>query len=122
MAVASTNGEDIKTGHSNFGTWVDITAPGTDIVTTDLDGEYIATAGTSFSAPYVGAVGALVMSYRPELTNVEVRAILENTTDPVYYGDIDHIRGYIGTGRVNAYEALSTADQRHPLGEIVAPR
>ncbi|MCP4262165.1 MAG: S8 family serine peptidase [Planctomycetes bacterium] len=122
MAVASTNGEDIKTGHSSFGTWVDITAPGTDIVTTDLGGEYIATAGTSFSSPYVGAVGALVMSHRPELTNVEVRAILENTTDPVYYGDIDPVQGYIGTGRVNAYEALSVADQRHPLGEIVAPR
>ena len=122
MAVASTNGEDIKTGHSSFGTWVDITAPGTDIVTTDLNGEYIATAGTSFSAPYVGAVGALVMAHRPELTNVEVRAILENTTDPVYYGDINPIQGYIGTGRVNAYEALMAADQRHPLGEIVAPR
>ena len=122
MAVASTNGEDIKTGHSSFGTWVDITAPGTDIVTTDLEGEYIATAGTSFSSPYVGAVGALVMSHRPELTNVEVRAILENTTDPVYYGDIDPIQGYIGTGRVNAYEALMAADQRQPLGEIVAPR
>ena len=122
MAVASTNGEDIKTGHSSFGPWVDITAPGTDIVTTDLDGEYIATAGTSFSSPYVGAVGALVMSHRPELTNVEVRAILENTTDPVYYGDIDPDLGYIGTGRVNAYQALLAADQRHPLGEIVAPR
>ena len=36
MAVASTDGEDIKTGHSNFGPWVDISAPGTDIVTTDL--------------------------------------------------------------------------------------
>ena len=122
MAVASTNGEDIKTGHSSFGTWVDITAPGTDIVTTDMDGEYIATAGTSFSSPYVAAVGALVLAHRPELTHVEVRAILENTTDPVYYGDINPILGYIGTGRVNAYQALLAADQRHPLGEIVEPR
>ncbi|MCH7557632.1 MAG: S8 family serine peptidase [Planctomycetes bacterium] len=122
MAVASTNGEDIKTGHSSFGTWVDITAPGTDIVTTDLNGKYIATAGTSFSSPYVAAVGALVLAHRPELTHVEVRAILENTTDPVYYGNIDPIQGYIGTGRVNAYQALMAADQRHPLGEIVEPR
>lgn len=122
MAVASTNGEDIKTGHSSFGTWVDITAPGTDIVTTELGGGYIATAGTSFSSPYVGAVGALVMAHRPELTNVEVRAILENTTDPVHYGDINPVQGYIGTGRVNAYKALSEADKRHPLGEIAAPR
>ncbi len=122
MAVASTDGEDAKTDHSTFGAWVDIAAPGTDIVTTDLNGEYIATAGTSFSAPYVAAVGALVLAHRPDLSHVELRAILENTADPVYYGRIDPDAGYIGTGRVNAYEALQTADQEHPLGEIVSPR
>jgi subtilisin family serine protease len=121
MAVASTNGEDMKTGHSSFGLWVDIAAPGTDIVTTDLGDEYIATAGTSFSAPYVAAVGALVFAHRPELTHVEVRAILENTTDPIYYGDIDPDLGYIGTGRVNAYGALLAADRKLPLGEIIEP-
>ena len=121
MAVSSTSGEDQKTGHSSFGSWVDIGAPGTDIVTTDLGGSYIATAGTSFSGPYVGAVGALVLGYRPQLTNVELRAILENTTDPVSYGGIDPNVGYIGTGRVNAYRALLAADQRLPLGEIVQP-
>ena len=122
MAVSSTNGEDMKTGHSSFGPWVDIAAPGTDIVTTDLGGEYIATAGTSFSAPYVGAVGALVLSYRPELTNMELRAILENTTDPIYYGLANPDECYIGTGRVNAYQALLEADTRYPLGEIIEPR
>jgi len=122
MAVSSTNGEDTKTGHSNFGYWVDIAAPGTDIVTTDLEDEYIATAGTSFSGPYVAAVGALILAHKPELSHIEVRAILENTTDPVNYGDLDPDYGYIGTGRVNAYTALLESDRRHPLGEIVEPR
>ncbi len=122
VAVASTDGEDIKTGHSSFGPWVDIAAPGTDIVTTDLAGEYIATAGTSFSSPYVAAVGALVLAHRPDLSPVEVRAILENTTDPVYYGDLDPERSYVGTGRVNAYTALQNADVAYPLAEIIAPR
>ncbi len=122
MAVSSTNGEDMKTGHSSFGHWVDIAAPGTDIVTTDLGNEYIATAGTSFSGPYVASVGALVLAHKPELTHVQVRAILENTTDPVYYGDLDPDYGYVGTGRVNAYLALMESDVRFPLGEIVEPR
>lgn len=121
MAVSSTNGEDTKTGHSTFGPWVDIAAPGTDIVTTDLGNKYISTAGTSFSSPYVAAVAALVLSYRPDLTNVQVRAILENTTDPIYYGDLDPNLCYIGTGRVNAYQALLNADVAYPLGEVVAP-
>jgi subtilisin family serine protease len=121
MAVASTNGEDSKTGHSTFGLWVDIAAPGTDIVTTDLDNQYIATAGTSFSGPYVAAVGALLLAYRPDLTNIQVRAILENTTDPVYYEGLDPNQCYIGTGRVNAYQTLLAADRDYPLGEIVTP-
>ncbi len=121
MAVSSTNGEDIKTGHSSFGHWVDIAAPGTDIVTTDLENEYIATAGTSFSGPYVAAVGALVLSGNPDLTHLQVRSILENTADPVYYGAMDPNLGYVGTGRVNAYQALLEFDRRHPLGEIVEP-
>ncbi|MBN2132342.1 MAG: S8 family serine peptidase [Sedimentisphaerales bacterium] len=122
MAVASTNGEDLKTGHSTFGAWVDIAAPGTDIVTTDLGDGYIATAGTSFSSPYVAAVAALLFSHRPDLTHIEARAILENTTDPVRYGDVDPDLGYLGTGRVNAYQTLLNADRAYPLGEIVAPR
>ncbi len=89
MAVASTNGEDMKTGHSSFGNWVDIAAPGTDIVTTNLNNEYIATAGTSFSSPYVAAVGALILAHRPDLTPSQVRAVLENTTDPIDYGEVD---------------------------------
>ncbi len=121
MAVSSTNGEDLKTGHSSFGPWVDIAAPGTDIVTTDLGGEYISTAGTSFSGPYVAGVAALLFAHRPGLTSIEARAILENTTDAIDYGDIDPNLGYLGTGRVNAYKALSAADEKLPLGEIYAP-
>lgn len=122
MAVASTNGEDTKTGHSTFGAWVDIAAPGTDIVTTDLGNKYISTAGTSFSSPYVAAVAALVLAHRPGLTPIQVRALLENTTDPLYYGDLDPNLCYIGTGRVNAYQALLNADVNYPVGEFVTPR
>ncbi len=121
MAVSSTDGEDMKTGHSTYGPWVDMAAPGTDIMTTDVDSQYIATAGTSFSAPYVAAVAALVWSHRPDLTAVEVRAILESTSDPVFYDQVDPNQGYIGMGRVNAYRALLAVDQVHPLGQIVTP-
>ncbi len=122
MAVASTNGEDTKTGHSTFGPWVDIAAPGTDIVTTDLGGEYIATAGTSFSSPYVAAVAALVLSHRPELTHVQVRAILENTTRSRL---LRRPRPESGLHRHRAGQRLSRPwrgpTSSYPLGEIVAP-
>lgn len=121
LAVSSTDGDDMKTEHSSFGPWVDIGAPGTDIVTTELGGDYISTAGTSFSSPYVAGVAGLLLAHRPQLTNVQLRALLENTTDPLNYGQVDPNVGYAGTGRVNAYQALLQADRDYPLGEIVTP-
>ena len=70
----------------------------------------------------IAAVAALVLAHRPELTHVELRAILENTSDPIHYGVVESDAGYVGTGRVNAYKALQAADRRYPLGEIVTPR
>jgi hypothetical protein len=69
----------------------------------------------------VAGVAALLFAHRPSLTHMEAWAILENTTDPLYYGDIDPNMGYIGAGHVNAYNALLTVDQAYPLGKIFTP-
>ena len=129
LAVAATAGDDKRSlwgssGGSSFGPWVDLAAPGTDILTTDFQNEeesYGIFNGTSLAAPYVAGLGALLFSLRPELTNVDVRAILENTTDPVDYGVLAPDVAYAGTGRVNAYRALQGANVAYPLGEIAAP-
>jgi len=128
LAVAATSGEDMRarwgdgSDGSSFGLWVDLSAPGTEMATCELDASYTTGDGTSFSSPYVAGVAALLLSQRPELTAMEVRAILENTTDPIDYGSMDPNLGYLGTGRVNAYNALLDATVRYPLGEIVGPR
>jgi hypothetical protein len=62
-----------------------------------------------------------LLAHRPKLTPIEARALLEGTTDPLNYGDLDPNLCYIGTGRVNAYKTLLAADQGYPLGEIVVP-
>jgi len=128
LAVAATDGEDMRarwgngSAGSSFGLWVDLAAPGTEMATCTLNAKYAAVDGTSFSSPYVAGVAALLLSKRPDLTPMEVRAILENTTDPVDYGSMDPNLSYVGTGRVNAYKALQGAAVAYPLGEIVEPR
>jgi subtilisin family serine protease len=125
MAVAATDQNDRRarwgygyTG-SNFGPWVDIAAPGSDILSTITGTGYDVGNGTSFSAPYVAGLGALLFSNDPTLTNIQVRAILENTTDPVIGTDPEYLQ--IGTGRLNAWQALSTSGLSYPLGEITVP-
>jgi len=121
MAVAATDSDDLRT-FSNFGLWVDIDAPGDYLATTDVDGSYTYISGTSFSCPYVAGLAALLWAHRPELTATDVRAILENTTDPLDPGPLDPDRTYMGTGRVNAYQALTDTSTLPPFGEIVEPR
>jgi hypothetical protein len=124
MAVAATDQSDYRAlwnnGYSgtNFGYWVDIAAPGSDIYSTSPSGQYAAADGTSFAAPYVAGLGALLLSGNPTLTHVELRAILENTAASAETG-LEFF--YIGTGRVNAAAMMAASGGGFPLGEIVEP-
>lgn len=123
-AVAATNQYDNRAiwsivSGTNFGPWVDIAAPGSNILSTIPGGGYDYGNGTSFAAPYVSGLGALLFSYNSILTNIKVRAILENTTDPV---GIEPDYFYIGTGRVNVWNALINSGLVYPLGEIASPK
>jgi subtilisin family serine protease len=60
--VAATNKDDKEVRFSNYGSCVDIWAPGTDILSTEMGGGTTRMSGTSASAPHVGGGGALYLS------------------------------------------------------------
>lgn len=62
IAVASTDENDQRAWFSNMGPEVDLVAPGTNLLTTGLNGDYQRVSGTSFSVPQVAGVAALVMA------------------------------------------------------------
>ncbi|MBK9603265.1 MAG: S8 family serine peptidase [Anaerolineales bacterium] len=104
------NGNEYWWG-SNYGSSVDISAPGVWLYSTDIigaagydTGNYFAEMnGTSGSAPIVSGVAGLILSLNPTLTAAEVQDILQNTADDVNGGGYDVDMGY---GRVNAYRAV----------------
>ncbi|HNW98151.1 MAG TPA: S8 family peptidase [Bacteroidales bacterium] len=61
---------------SNYGQSVDLFAPGVSIVTTTPNNKYDDANGTSFSCPVVSGIAALVWSYYPRLTAVQLKDIL----------------------------------------------
>ncbi len=61
--------------------------------------------GTSFATPIVAGVCALLKSVNKDLTPGEIQEILKTTTDPVT--DASDYQGLIGSGRVNAFNAVN---------------
>ena len=106
IQVSATDQKDVKTSFSNYGYYVDLAAPGIDIWTTDMYGNYAMKRGTSFSSPVVAATLALIFSANPALTSVEAENILFSSVDDLGESGWDM---YYGHGRVNANKAVATA-------------
>lgn len=109
MAVGATARLDAFTGFSSFGPYVDITAPGVGIWSSIWESgndTYNAENGTSASCPFVAGVAALMFSVNPNLSNQQIRDILENSADDIGTPGWDE---HYGNGRVNALRALQYA-------------
>ncbi len=95
---------------SNYGSYLDVVAPGNNIVGASteydwlLDGYYTFSAGTSAASPVVAGIAALVLSHNPTWTNAQVRDQIENTCVDIGESGWDQ---YTGWGLVNAYHALA---------------
>jgi subtilisin family serine protease len=108
IGVAALDPNDRKATFSNFGTNVDVSAPGVNILSTRRGGTYTIESGTSAATPYVSGVAALVWSVNRNLTNQQVRRVIENTCDDIDAANPGFV-GMLGRGRVNAFRAASLA-------------
>lgn len=105
ISVAATNKNDILF-MSNYGAIsVDIAAPGADILSTDLYGDYSYMSGTSMAAPHVAGAAALLKGYRPDLTVSEIKDIILSSVDkrPNLY------RKILTGGILNIYKMIEMA-------------
>ncbi|ADU31009.1 S8 family peptidase [Evansella cellulosilytica] len=110
LAVAATNETNELTSFSNYGTWVEIAAPGQEIVSTYINeesgnslSEYSAASGTSQAAPFISGLAALIKSTTPTLNNREMRVILQRAANQSVSG------GPIRFGRIDARRAIQLA-------------
>jgi len=118
FAVAATNNKDVRSYYSNYGAWVDISAPGgeqsssTDpkgVLSTLTNNGYGFYQGTSMACPHVSGVAALLVSNAVRngviLTNTQVANLLKNNVDN-HYALNPSYTGMLGSGRLNAQKAL----------------
>lgn len=115
IAVGATDWFGNRSPFSNYGYGIDIVAPGENCYTTNIYNSYASASGTSFAAPHVAGVVALMLSVNPSLTRSQVAEILYSTCykSSLYsfstnapYGAWNSELGY---GLVNAYMAVGIA-------------
>jgi subtilisin family serine protease len=123
VAVGATDSTGVAATFSNYGSWVDIGAPGVLIISTSHDPaavdttiSYIAAeSGTSMASPHVAAVAALLESYNPSLTAAQKVDLMVNHTKAFGPGNTRAV----GLGILDANLALLAAPS--PVGVAVGP-
>jgi minor extracellular serine protease Vpr len=86
----------------------DIVAPGAFINTTDINGNYKISSGTSFAAPHVAGTAALILQKNPQLSPQELKSILMTTSEIVYDQFDDRFPIEVsGNGRIDASKAIN---------------
>jgi aqualysin 1 len=81
VTTAATTRRDKEPRWSNFGSCVDLWAPGTNILSTRLGGSTTTMSGTSMASPHVGGTGALYLSDYPSDSPVTVENVLKTTSE-----------------------------------------
>ena len=99
IAVASTDMNDQKSDFSNYGTWVEVSAPGSTILSTYTGSYYAYLSGTSMACPHVAGLAALLAAQGKN--NVQIKNTILSTCDPVPGTGL-----YWTYGRINANRAV----------------
>ncbi|HKF20424.1 MAG TPA: S8 family serine peptidase [Candidatus Angelobacter sp.] len=113
ITVAASDPFDGFANFSNFGSKIDVTAPGVDVLSLRaagsllgpiVDNDYTRLSGTSMATPHVAGTAALILSQHPTYAPEDVRQALRASASPIGTPGWDLQFGY---GIVNATAALA---------------
>jgi hypothetical protein len=124
VAVSATEPAGTLATFSDYGSYIDLAAPGDNILTTLNGGGYGYWYGTSFSSPIVAATAALALSVQPGLSASALVSLLEQSAD--HLGGYTGWNQYFGYGQVDAYKTVVAAqnvvsDKTPPAVSISGP-
>ncbi|GHG55089.1 type VII secretion-associated serine protease mycosin [Streptomyces griseocarneus] len=116
LAVGASDRNNERAPFSQSGDFIGVAAPGVDMVSTVPGGGQCVDYGTSFAAPYVAGVAALIRAKHPDWKQHQVVAQIEQTAERVANGRDRHV----GWGVVDPARALTEDD--HPIDRVTTPQ
>ncbi|WP_329287478.1 type VII secretion-associated serine protease mycosin [Streptomyces sp. NBC_00691] len=118
LAVASSDRNNERAAFSQAGDFVGVAAPGVDVVSTVPGGGQCVDNGTSFSAPYVAGVAALLRAEHKDWSAAQIVARIEQTA----VRSVDGRDNYVGWGVVDPVRALADTPGTPPTAPTPDPR
>jgi len=115
VVVGAIDKDETVANYSNYGTTVDVLAPGTGIKSAGLNGKYATRSGTSMAAPHVSAVAAILRTQYGNVTNLTMHHFLKRMCD----GSND---GKNGVGVINMSNMLQDISNIPTAGELTKTR
>lgn len=106
LAIAATDPFDVRADFTNYGTHIDLCAPGVGMVSTLPDGAYGVADGTSYACPLVAGVAALALQQRPGSTPAQIEERLRAAA--VSISEMNPgFDGRLGAGRIAAASVVT---------------
>lgn len=119
IGVANLTSSDAKHSSSQYGTWVDVSAPGSNILSTVAGNKYAGYTGTSMASPVVSSVCALMRSYNMTVTPAQITQCLLDNCDKIDNANPNYV-GQLGKGRINAEKAMNCMKTKYASTVSVA--
>ncbi|MEU4119855.1 type VII secretion-associated serine protease mycosin [Kitasatospora sp. NPDC028055] len=110
LSVGASDRNNERAPFSQYGSFVKVAAPGVEMLSTVPGGGQCVDNGTSFAAPYVAGLAALLVGAHPKWTPAQVRAWIEQTAQRTERGP----NRFIGWGVVDPVKAVTTAPEDPP--------
>ena len=111
IGVGATDKNDQRSRFSNYGSFIDLAAPGQTIFSTLPDNRFGFLSGTSMAAPHVSGAAALALSRYPDWSAQDLTRMLLNAVDPIQPNKP------MGSGRLNVWRAQQVV-ARLPRGKF----
>jgi thermitase len=119
LAVTSVSAAEKKSDFANYGKWVDIVAPGEDILSTYPVSKYAYWSGTSMASPFVAGEAALIRSTDGRLDPGDVEKRIRSGARCVDQENDAIYSGMLGAGHADVYASLKQIEGPHCVPQII---
>lgn len=119
IAVGSVNTNNLtRASFSNYGSYVDVYVPGTNLYSTYINDGYISMDGTSMSTGVVSSIAAMLKQQAPFLTAHQIQKIIDESAVPAINGQEEVVDSAKALQYIETYQRLSGATSMETAIEI----